>query len=82
VGLAGTGLVEFIRHGVEGLLCSDDDGLVAGMAALTDSALLRRQISEHNRTVPSGMSWARSLERHEQVYADALSGATSPASPR
>ncbi|NUR09905.1 MAG: glycosyltransferase, partial [Nocardioidaceae bacterium] len=74
VGLAATGLAEFVHEGVEGLLCDDDDGLLAGLLDLVRDPELRAWISEHNRTVPSGLTWALSLDRHERVYARALAG--------
>jgi len=50
VGLASTGLVEFVRHGVEGLLCRDDDDLLEATRELVQRPALRHAISEHNRT--------------------------------
>ena len=69
VGRLGTGLAEFIEDGVEGRLCASDSDIVDGLVELVDDVALRRRMSEHNRTVEHGMSWTRSLERHEQIYA-------------
>jgi glycosyltransferase involved in cell wall biosynthesis len=76
VGRADTGLVEFVRHGVEGLLCRDDAELASAIVDLVGVPGLRHRISEHNRTVPSGLTWARALDAHAEVYARAR--ATSP----
>jgi glycosyltransferase involved in cell wall biosynthesis len=72
VGRAETGLVEFVRDGVEGLLCRDDDHMVSAVGRLLSTPGLRHRISEHNRTVPSGLTWARALDCHADVYARAM----------
>ena len=69
VGRTGTGLSDFIRDGVEGILCADDDDMVAALGVLVHDADLRRHVSEHNRTVPHELTWSRSLRRHDSVYA-------------
>ncbi len=71
VGLSGTGLTGFVREGVEGLLCDGDGELVDAMRTLLEDNRLRRWISEHNRTVPSDLTWARALVTHERVYDEA-----------
>ena len=71
VGLSGTGLTGFVREGVEGLLCDGDGELVDAMRALLEDNRLRRWISEHNRTVPSDLTWARALVAHERLYDEA-----------
>jgi glycosyltransferase involved in cell wall biosynthesis len=68
VGLRGTGLADFTEHGVDGLLGADDSEMTQAALRLVDDAALRRQMSEHNRTVEHGMSWARSLDTHARVY--------------
>jgi glycosyltransferase involved in cell wall biosynthesis len=69
VGRLGTGLADFIEDGVDGLLCASDIDLADGLVALVDDVALRRRMSDHNRTVEHGMSWTRSLDRHEGIYA-------------
>ena len=69
VGLLGTGLADFIEDGVDGLLCAGDTDMADRLVELVDDVALRRRISEHNRTVEHGMSWTRSLDRHEEIYA-------------
>jgi glycosyltransferase involved in cell wall biosynthesis len=69
VGRLGTGLADFIEDGVDGLLCSGDTEMVDAVVRLVDDAALRRRMSEHNRRVEHGMSWTRSLDTHERIYA-------------
>jgi glycosyltransferase involved in cell wall biosynthesis len=73
VGHAGTGMVEFVRHGVEGMLCRDDADLASALRRLVTDDDLRHRISEHNRTTRTTMTWANALDRVDEVY-DALTG--------
>jgi glycosyltransferase involved in cell wall biosynthesis len=68
VGRLGTGVADFIEDRVDGLLCASDAEVSDQLVGLADDADARRQMSEHNRTVEHGMSWARSLEIHERIY--------------
>jgi glycosyltransferase involved in cell wall biosynthesis len=68
VGRQGTGLAEFVAPGVEGLLCRSDDALVDALDALVHDDELRRQISEHNRTVGSTKTWSHALAAHDDLY--------------
>jgi glycosyltransferase involved in cell wall biosynthesis len=70
VGHASTGMPDFVRHGVEGLLCVDDDDMVASLGHLVADGDLRLRMSEHNRTTPSTMTWERAMARHDAVYDD------------
>ena len=72
VGLAATGLTEFVRDGVEGLLARDDHGLLDGVARLVDDPSLRFGISERNRCIPAAHTWPRALLLHDQTYAEAV----------
>jgi glycosyltransferase involved in cell wall biosynthesis len=78
VGHAASGVTEFVRHGVEGLLGDSDADLVARLRDLVTDHELRRRIAEHNRVVPSTFTWASTLVRHAQTYALAA----DPAVPR
>lgn len=71
VGHSVSGMTDFIRSGVEGLLCDSDADMVAALCRLVDDEPLRRRMSEHNRTVGTQMTWANSLSRHDRVYAEA-----------
>jgi glycosyltransferase involved in cell wall biosynthesis len=73
VGHTASGMTDFVRHGVEGLLCGTDAEMVRRLVELVDDHALRRRISEHNRVVPSRMTWAHTIERHDAAYAIALS---------
>lgn len=79
VGLSTTGLTEFVRDGVEGLLAHDDRGLLDGLARLVDEPLLRIGISEHNRCTPSPHTWSGALRQHDEMYAAALDAQTPTA---
>lgn len=69
VGRLGTGLADFITDGVNGLLRPYDAGMADAIARLVDDGGLRWRISEHNRSVDHGLTWSRSLDAHERVYA-------------
>ncbi len=71
VGRTGTGLAEFITHGVEGLLAGSDREMVRALQLLVEDAGLRWRISEHNRTTPTAMTWRHALARNDAAYARA-----------
>ncbi len=75
VARAGSGVVQFVSHGVNGLLARTDAEMVNDLAQLVDDLDLRGRMAEHNRTTPPGMTWAESLSRHDDVYAFAASAA-------
>ena len=75
VGRAGSGLTDFVGHGVDGLLCGSDTEMVGALRRLVVDPALRRLISEHNRTVPSPMTWSRAMAAHDEVYLLARSAA-------
>lgn len=77
VGRLGTGLADFIEDGVSGLLCPGDTEMAHALVRLVDDAPLRRQISEHNRSVEHGLSWPRSLDAHDRIYSFARGDARS-----
>jgi len=72
VGRARTGLTGFVRDGIEGFLGDTDADLLGALRDLAVDHDLRHWISEHNRTVPSEMTWTRALDAHDEVYAAAL----------
>jgi glycosyltransferase involved in cell wall biosynthesis len=71
VGHAASGMTDFLHHGIEGMLCADDAAMVRSLAELVADPALRRRISEHNRRVPSSMSWANTLSQHDAAYDEA-----------
>jgi glycosyltransferase involved in cell wall biosynthesis len=71
VGRAGTGVVEFVRDGVEGLLASSDADLAAAVARLVADPGLRARIAEHNRAVPPPVTWDEVVGRSADAYARA-----------
>lgn len=71
VGRRGTGLAEFVGHGQEGLLAGSDREMVGALQRLVEDPVLRRQISEHNRTTPSTLTWRYALARNDAAYAQA-----------
>ena len=82
VGHAVSGMADFIRPGIEGFLCDSDDAMVAALRRLVEDDDLRQSISEHNRTVPTEMTWTNALVRHDRVYTEAARRgvSSSPAS--
>ncbi len=69
VAMAASGVTEFVRHGVEGLLCRSDADMVAQLAILLRHPVVRDRMAEHNRTVPAGLTWAHALGQHDAAYA-------------
>lgn len=69
VGRTGNGMADFIRDGYEGWLCSSDADMVDRLRDLVDDADLRSAVSEHNRSTPSPVTWARSMDQHDATYA-------------
>jgi glycosyltransferase involved in cell wall biosynthesis len=68
VGHAASGMTDFIRDGVEGRLCSSDLEMVQRLRELVLDDDLRRRMAEHNRSVPSTMTWANALLAHDVAY--------------
>jgi glycosyltransferase involved in cell wall biosynthesis len=69
VGHARSGMTDFVHHGVEGLLCADDDDMVERLRDLVVDHDLRHRIAEHNRLCASGMTWANTMADHDAAYA-------------
>jgi glycosyltransferase involved in cell wall biosynthesis len=82
VGHARTGMTEFVRHGVEGLLCRDDADMVTRLGELVNDDHLREQMAEHNRTTPSSTTWANALTQHDRVYEIARTSVRRPVGVR
>jgi glycosyltransferase involved in cell wall biosynthesis len=80
VGHAASGVTEFVRDGVEGLLGDSDADLVSRLARLVTDDALRHRIAEHNRVVRAPLTWSRTLHLHDQAYA--LARDPAPLRPR
>jgi glycosyltransferase involved in cell wall biosynthesis len=71
------GTREFIRHGREGLLVSDDASMARALAALANDPDRRHRIAAHNRAVPPVQDWSNVLGRTEELYHRAGASARS-----
>jgi glycosyltransferase involved in cell wall biosynthesis len=71
VGRCGTGLEEFVRDGIEGLLCDSDEDMVRGLVRLVSDTGLRNRLAIHNRLTRTSRTWQNSLDAHELIYARA-----------
>ena len=77
VGLAASGLSEFVVDGVEGWLAGSDVELVERLRDVVEDHALRRTVSERNRLTPSPLTWAHALVQADAAYERA--GASLPA---
>jgi glycosyltransferase involved in cell wall biosynthesis len=82
VGHAASGMNDFIRDGVEGRLCSSDLEMVERLCDLVVDHDMRHRMSEHNRTVPSTMTWSNTMLAHDAAYSLVRSWSTGPAGRR
>jgi glycosyltransferase involved in cell wall biosynthesis len=76
VGMAGSGVGDFVRPGTDGVLVEDDHDLARTLhrlAAHPDEVLAMAHASRRH---PPGLDWAEVLERHDQLYAAAREAAT------
>lgn len=63
----GSGISEFISHGVDGLRVASDDEMAAGLTMLSNHP--RRLARLHERALqPPGLTWTRGLERYLDLY--------------
>jgi glycosyltransferase involved in cell wall biosynthesis len=69
VTMASGGVREFVRDGVEGILCRDDEDMVAAMTRLVVDESLRRRMTAYNTRVAPDMDWNLSLEQLGRAYA-------------
>jgi glycosyltransferase involved in cell wall biosynthesis len=68
VAMASGGVRDFVRDGVEGLLCGDDDEMVAAMARLVVDEPLRRRMTAYNTRVAPLMDWHVALGHLDRAY--------------
>jgi glycosyltransferase involved in cell wall biosynthesis len=71
VGRSGTGVTEFVEHGVDGLLAGSDQELSDHLAGLCTDAPTRRRIVHHNHAVPPLLDWAHVGELNTAAYTHA-----------
>ncbi|HQH08645.1 MAG TPA: glycosyltransferase, partial [Phycicoccus sp.] len=72
VGLAGTGMDDFVHDGVEGLLATDDEDVARALARLATDPDLRTRIRDHNRTTPPEQAWPDIVEATLAEYHRAI----------
>lgn len=63
-----SGVGEFIRDRVDGILVADDAEMVVALADLVLDPGLRERIAEHNRRVAPAFDWSDALDRTEALY--------------
>lgn len=68
---ARSGVSDFVRHGLEGLLVHDDRQLARRIVELATTPAVLQRLREHNAVTPPGLDWDTVLELHEAVYARA-----------
>jgi glycosyltransferase involved in cell wall biosynthesis len=73
-----SGVREFVRDGVEGVLAASDGDLAAALARLAASPAERQRIAAHNRRVAPAVTWERVLARAEEEYQRATRIAGAP----
>jgi len=64
-----TGITQFVRDGVEGLLASSDAEMARALARLAADVPLRERIAAHNREVEPEQTWPNVLDEVEAAYA-------------
>lgn len=69
--MSGTGVGEFIRPEVEGLLANDDEAFTEYLRLLCADDARRTAMANHNRRTPVACTWERSLDLHLRTYEDA-----------
>jgi glycosyltransferase involved in cell wall biosynthesis len=68
VAKARTGIREFVEHGREGLLASDDRDMVDQLTRIVRDAELRGVITKNNREHPSPVDWTDVVARNVAAY--------------
>jgi glycosyltransferase involved in cell wall biosynthesis len=67
-----SGVGEFLRHGVEGLLARDDCAMAEALVSLLTDSSLRTSIAAHNQTVRTGYDWQAACDNAERKYRQAI----------
>jgi glycosyltransferase involved in cell wall biosynthesis len=71
VAMRSGGVGEFVRHGVEGLLCDDDADMVRALALLAAEPVVLDRLTTYNRVHRPTLDWGVTLEGYEAAYARA-----------
>ncbi len=71
VAMRSGGVGEFVRHGVEGFLCQDDDEMTRALVSLATVPALRAAMVAHNQTHPPELDWSVPLAGFDEAYARA-----------
>lgn len=71
VAMRGCGVDEFVRSGIEGLLCNDDRDVARGLARLVNEPDLRATIARHNTATAPAMTWSRTVGGFDLCYEQA-----------
>jgi glycosyltransferase involved in cell wall biosynthesis/uncharacterized membrane protein YbhN (UPF0104 family) len=67
-----SGVTEFIRDRIDGLLVDDDTQMVVALAELTNNSDLRARITAHNARVRPSHDWSDALNRTDVLYRRAV----------
>lgn len=65
---AGTGVAEFVTHGVHGLLVADDAAMVAALSELSTKTHFRATLTTNSRTHPPLIDWSGVLDGCDALY--------------
>jgi glycosyltransferase involved in cell wall biosynthesis len=68
IGMLGSGVRDFIRHGVDGLLAVDEKELTRCMVRMALDAPFRDYVTHRNRTVAPPYDWRIVAGMHRQLY--------------
>lgn len=74
VALHDSGISEFVRHGREGLLANDDEGLAAAIARLVSEQELRTTVTNRNMANQPDFGWPTVVARTDDRYQEAILG--------
>ncbi|MDH2416503.1 glycosyltransferase [Nocardioides sp. CER19] len=76
-----SGVGEFVRDRVDGVLVADDAEMAVALADLVRDADLRARMTAHNRRVAPRFDWSDVLERTEALYQEAAERAARAPEP-
>ena len=75
VGMAASGVTEFLTHEVDGLLAQSDQDLSRELARLATDPMLAGALRRNTVNPPTEMTWSHVLAEHDRAYAACLAGA-------